>query len=360
MEEHILKKKLAGAIWPLGFWYSRQLCGSEWSPVLARLFGCTITQSMARRIWEIWMPTVRSQGVKPEALLSSSYRRRFRRRAIREFRPYVKLLHRAVKPLVVGQTAAYSGDDSDGSLKGIQLDSIPSLAEIEREHFCFSQLVVANPRDLVPPPSQAIAYDLRGEVLTSLGGWEGYSSAMTGILTEMLLASPYIQEKTTLPSAFVFLGLGPGDRKQINEANVSHLIARLCDRIRELANISPDEAKRLVAVLCGKILVRETLEHPYSRTPKESLAMPIGEDMTLEDVISSGAGEEFQRIEEQDALRAALEQLSPAERRACEFFLSGDKSSGESDRRQYRAHQRNFERALRRLEKIRTSGKQGT
>ncbi len=358
MEEHILKKKLAGAIWPLAFWYSRQLCGSEWSPVLARLFGCTITESMSKRIWEIWMPAVQSQGVKPEAFLSSSYRRRFRRRIIKESRAYVRQMSRIVRPLVAEQTQRFVRKNYEEAIKGLQLDLIPSLADIERRQCCLSELVAANPKDVVPPPSQAIAYDLRGEVLRSLGQ-EGYRDAMTGILVEMLFASPYIQEKTTLRNAFVFLGLGLEDRRQINEGNVDQLLVSLCNRIQELANTSPEEAKRLVVDLCGRILVREALDHPYSRIPKESLAMPIGEDMTLEDVISSGVGEEFQRIEEQDALRAALEQLSPAERRACEFFLSRDKRSAEPDRKEYRAHQRNFERALKRLENIRMSGTQG-
>jgi len=358
MYEEVLKRKFASAIWPLGFWLVRQVGGREWSPALARFFGCAPSQTMSQRIWESWQTTIQAYGLRPERFLSSAYRRRFRKDFMKGSRTYACRLRKIVRPPILEQREMLIGEASDGMSGGIQFDSIPTFSELERHFVELAEAIGVNPEKFVPPASQAIADDdMRTKVLASVGGFHGYAECMSGILAELVLASSYTQEGLTLRDASVFLGLDAKGHTQINQKNLPQVLSRLWRRVWGLAQTSPDEARRLVARLCGKILLRETFEHPYSRLPKSHLSMPVGEGRTLGDLIDDGAQQDLERIEEQDAIRVALENLPASEREGCEFLLSG-KGPAESGCKKYKTQQRNFQRALKRLQGLRKSTKQ--
>lgn len=125
----------------------------------------------------------------------------------------------------------------------------------------------------------------------------------------------------------------------------------------------PDESKflNLVRWFMDRMIVSEFMSHPYSDRRHYSFERDTGKGLKLiNDVYKKSFDESVSRIEEAEILAQELAKLPLKQREAAELFLkTNDLKSlkqklGETE---YKAQERNFERALKRLKQLRNSDK---
>jgi hypothetical protein len=131
--------------------------------------------------------------------------------------------------------------------------------------------------------------------------------------------------------------------------------------------IDEDEIVSLARWIMGRMLLSETVEQPYSS--KVVLRFDINEkantngsdEARIEEIVADPASTRIiSDIEESDILNRTLRLLSPAERSAVQLFYqanSPDVLRRQLDTTRFEAVQRNFERAIKKIQKLKDSGK---
>ena len=156
---------------------------------------------------------------------------------------------------------------------------------------------------------------------------------------------------------WAILGIHPDD-----EPDVEGLIDMALDFA--LGTVNEDKLTRLARWLMGRILVSQFLEQPYSEKQVISLETPAGKNLTLGHLLpDQKASDQLATIEERAVLVSSLDLLPASQREDTVFLLLADTLGIKSHElrrelgdKKYKAKQRNFERALKRLTDLRESG----
>jgi len=124
-----------------------------------------------------------------------------------------------------------------------------------------------------------------------------------------------------------------------------------------LGQANEDELLYLTRWFMDRIVVSQFIPYPYSDKRFDSLGKSIADDLTLEDAVADNRAQEpFYRIEDLDTLSNALHELPAAQRDAAELFLQAESPQALRQKlgdKKYRAIERNFERALKKLRESR-------
>jgi len=208
------------------------------------------------------------------------------------------------------------------------------------------------------PVSRTIEPRLVSRVLSEIGDKDDYQETVQSLWWEASRNWSIISQMGIKKNSKILklLGINPDD-----EPDMGQLINNSLDFAMGQLD---DKLTHLVRWVMGRMLVSQFLEYAYSKKEFVSLETPVGDGFTVGDTLSdSSMLEELSQKEDDEIVSMAISELPAAQREALDLFLRAESPQAlrqELGEREYKNKERNFERALKKLEDLRESGKLGT
>lgn len=366
------EERLADTVQPLNAYMIRLLFGSLFGRLFAYIYG----ERPTPRLVEL------SQGFQDSfqirsllVFLSPTYRRRFRNDIKRQLR----LNYKENAPSRLCRKELYESWDAirevvkeiepdippardlDKRLVAEDFSRVPKYSQIEAQVEQRARETTRNSKEwakVFPPVAPIVDRRLRRELLEEVNGYDGYGWEVATTVAEVQINPRSLEGKLTDRQASSLLrNLTHLSTEELKKAEPPHIFSSV---FVELVKIAIDErkAREFSGRIIGKVLINRHLDQPYSKVKKVSLDKAIGDDLTLGDTIPCDrAAEQFSLIENLIFLRQYLpSHLPTAEWEASDLFLRADergisaKELCEEENKKYETTQRNFERAIKRLE----------
>ena len=292
---------------------------------------------------------------------TASGRRRGRKKLRKLLRPFFREMKRSREWLLFRHRFQEKWNRLKGTSSDDRPPTIPPKARIEidiakLEKRRDEQVTAYSQDDILsafPIGSTFTESSLRRRVKSEV---DDYPETMRSLLWEAsqywnLIGKIEIREDSKF---WEILGFDPNDAP-----NLEALIDWILDF--SLGEANEDKLMYLTRWFMDRIVVSQFILHPYSDKRFVSLHKRVADGLTLEDTVADYRVQDvFDEIDNRELLESALEELSPAQREAAELNLQAEDTSELRRRlgdKKSSSVERNFQRALKRLEELRKSGK---
>ena len=312
----------------------------------------------------MWRSRVSDTWVKNNQLFScteilgfqtASHRRLARKKLKRIMRPFLRQMNRSQECLLVRRLFLEKLKRLEDTYEEIPHKIRLEIDMEEAENRENKRLTAYSRDDVLEtfPVGETLEASVTKRVAREI---DGYPETVLSLLWEAswdwsLLRGIEIRENSKI---WQILGFHPNDEPDLEQLTNFFLDFAL-------SRLDEHKSMYLARWFMDRILVSQFISYPHSDKRLASLETPIGEDIALKDTIADERAQEtFYRIEDLEVLSKVLKELPAAQREAA--HLSLQTRDTEVLRRQlgekkYKALQRNFERAARRLRDLRESGR---